>query len=495
MNKKNSIYAKVMTMAKRRGYIWGPTPEIFGGLSGFYDLGPLGRRLKENISNFIRNKLWKLGFWEVESPTIAPEIVWRASGHLEGFTDPIVQCKSCGVVYRADKLILDKFPELEIHEKDYESLTAIIREKNIRCPKCNSEFGDVGPYNLMVKTTIGLNTIAYLRPETATTTYLLFPRLLSFFRNKLPIKVFQLGKAYRNEISPRQGLLRLREFTQLEAQVFILESDEYTFPDFAEVRDTKVPILSTDMQTEGISTPQKMSFGKMINEGIVKKEAYAWTLWVGYYILGDLGFDDKRIRMRQHRPDERAHYALDAWDIEIFTDEFGWVEVCGVHDRGNYDLSRHQKFSKTSMEVFVGKNKVIPHVLEIAFGIERPLYCLLEQSFKEDKIRTWLKLPPFLAPIQVGIFPLMKKDNLPEVAFRIYKELISEGYYAIYDETGSIGKRYRRQDEIGTPFAITIDYQTLEDNTVTLRDRDTMNQTRIKISEIKNILKKKIKQK
>ena len=488
-----NLYTKIMMLAKRRGFIWGPTPEIFGGVSGFYDLGPLGKEMKNNIIKFISKRLWTLGFWEIESPTVTPEIVWMSSGHLEGFTDPIVQCKKCKAVYRADKLILEIFPELSVSEKNYDSLSNIIQEKNIRCPRCGGEFSNVRPYNLMMKTTIGVDTTGYLRPETATTTYLLFPRLLNFFRGNLPIKVFQAGKAYRNEISPRQGVLRLREFTQLEAQVFILEKQEYDFQEFKAIEYFKTPILSSSMQENNETSPKIMTFRELIDEGFVKKEAYAWTIWVGYQTLLDMGFSPDKIRLRQHLPDEKAHYALDAWDIEVYTKDFGWIEVCGIHDRGDYDLSRHQTYSKTSMEVNVNGKKVVPHILEIAFGIERPLYCLLEHSYREDAQRVWLDLPAFVAPIQVGVFPLMKKDKLPEIAFEVYSNLIKNGIKAVYDETGSIGKRYRRQDEIGTPLAVTIDYQTLEDNTVTLRDRNTMKQERIKIEDVVHIIKEKTK--
>ncbi|MHA1860313.1 MAG: glycine--tRNA ligase [Candidatus Asgardarchaeia archaeon] len=484
------LYNKVMALASRRGFVWGPSPEIFGGLSGFYDLGPLGKLLKDNIIMEIKKILTLNGFWEVEAPTVSPRIVWESSGHTEGFTDPIVKCERCNYVYRADKLIEDLLPNFRLERLKPEYLTKIISENDLRCPRCKGRLSEVSLYNLMMMTTVGLDVECVLRPETATTTYLMFRRLYNFFREKLPIKVFQVGKAYRNEISPRQGMMRLREFTQLEAQMFIHESMENEFLEFKNVEKNVAKMLPYKAEGEVL----EISFREALEEGYLLKEAYAWCLWLGYYAIKSLGFKDENIRLRQHSPEERAHYAIDAWDIEIKTSRFGWVEVCGVHDRGNYDLSRHQKFSKVSMEVpdLDGESKV-PHVLEIAFGIERPLYCLLEHSYMEDEGRVWLKIPPKLAPINVAVFPLVSKENLKEIARSIYNMLLQNGFYVIYDEKGSIGRRYRRMDEVGTPFDITVDYQTIEDGTVTVRDRDTMKQIRIKTEDLAYYLNNKLR--
>ncbi|MFW9966866.1 MAG: glycine--tRNA ligase, partial [Candidatus Thorarchaeota archaeon] len=333
----------------------------------------------------------------------------------------------------------------------------------------------------------------YMRPETATSTYLLFKRFLTFFRDKLPASVFQIGKAYRNEISPRQGMLRLREFTQVEGQIFLLEKDEMDWPPFEDVKGIKLPLLPYQTQEKG---SEKVSITKMsaaLEKGYFQKPAYAWCVYLAYRIFREMGFSDDNIRLRQHLPTERAHYAADAWDVEVRTQSYGWVECCGVHDRGNYDLSRHQDFSKEKLSVKVDKQPVVPEVLEIAFGVERPLFCIIDNSYVEDEERTWLKFPPEIAPIQVAVFPLMGKDELVSPARDIYYEVMESGLITYFDQSGSIGRRYRRQDEIGTPFCVTIDYDSLEDQTVTVRDRDSMEQIRVGSNELARVLKELVR--
>jgi glycyl-tRNA synthetase len=333
-----------------------------------------------------------------------------------------------------------------------------------------------------------------MRPETATTTYLLFKRFLTFFRDKLPAMVFQIGKAYRNEISPRQGMLRLREFTQVEGQMFILEEDEMNWPPYEEVKTDKLPLLTYQSQESGKDEVIMMSLEEAVKKGHFQKPAYAWCVWLAYNIFSGMGFTTENMRLRQHLPTERAHYAKDAWDIELHTRSFGWVECCGVHDRGNYDLTRHQEYSKQKMSVKVNKQPVVPGVLEIAFGVERPLFCLIDNCYDEnEQEEIFLRFPPHLAPIQVAVFPLMGKEELEGPAKEIYDEVLDSGLVTQYDRGGSIGRRYRRQDEVGTPFCVTVDYDTLEDDTVTLRDRDTMDQVRLKRGDLVPILHKLVR--
>lgn len=472
----------IASLSKKRGFYWGPSPEIYGGSSGFYDLGPLGKLLKNRLENSIRSVFTKNGFWEVECPTVSPEMVWKASGHLDGFIDPVTACTKCGQVYRADNLILELVPDTKLTDMSVEGLTRTIGELGIVCPSCKSALGPVETYNLMLKTRLGLEQTAYLRPETATTTYLLFKRFLTFFRDKLPMQVFQIGKAYRNEISPRQGMLRLREFTQTEGQIFILEEDETNWPPYELVKDEELPLVPFADQEKGKDTPKLTTMAEAVKKGYFQKPAYAWCVYLAYDIFRNMGFSPNKMRLRQHMLDERAHYAKDAWDVEIQTESFGWVECCGIHDRGSYDLERHQEFSKEKLHVKVDKKPVVPNVLEIAFGIERPLFCLIDNSYQEGTERdtSWLKFPPEVAPIQVAVFPLMGKPELMQPAENIFDEIVESGMIAQFDKSGSIGRRYRRQDEVGTPFCITIDYDTLEDETVTIRDRDSMEQVRIR---------------
>ena len=478
----------IVALAKKRGFFWGPSPEIYGGSSGFFDLGPLGKLLKNRLEDNIRSSFVRASFWEVECPTVSPAIVWKASGHLEGFVDPVTQCTKCGQLYRADNLILEQAPEAKLAGLSLDDLSKKIEELEVHCAACKGILGPAKEYNLMLKTTLGLDQEAYMRPETATSTYLLFKRFLTFFRDKLPASVFQIGKAYRNEISPRQGMLRLREFTQVEGQVFILEKDEHDWPRFESIRDDKLPLLPCQVQESGSDKVTSTKVSAALTKGYFQKQAYAWCVHLAYSIFRKMGFSEDHMRIRQHLPNERAHYAVDAWDIEVLTNSHGWVECCGIHDRGNYDLSRHQKHSKEKLSVKVDKKPVVPNVLEIAFGVERPLFCAIDNAYVEDEKRAWLKFPPEIAPIQVAVFPLMGKPELLEPARQIFETIMDAGLITYFDQGGSIGRRYRRQDEIGTPFCITIDYQTLEEKTVTVRDRNSMEQVRVQRNALADLL-------
>ncbi len=490
------------SLIKRRGFIWGPSPEIYGGLAGFYSYGPAGMALKNNILSIFRRELRYFGFGEVECPTIMPEIVWKASGHLDRFIDPILKCSKCATLLRADKFLQEAFPDRMIDGMSYEEMEQLVKANKITCPKCDTPFGKIGEYNLMLKTQVGAGNTVYLRPETATTTYLLFNRLNQDARRQYPIRVFQYGKAYRNEISPRQQILRMRAFDQFELQFFISKEQEMEFEDYEDIKDTLLPLLDWQMQDNNLSEPKMTPLDKAISNGTLKKPAFAYCMYLGYYLTKILGFTDDMIRLRQHSPHERAHYADDAWDLEIKTNQFGWVEICGIHDRTDYDLKCHGKFAKENFEIAMGsdpKNKEIPQILEIAFGPDRIIYTLLDTLFeveeikptKKDDQRIVLKLGLELAPNTVAVFPLKKnEERIRSLAKNIHKKLIENRINSFYDEKGAIGKLYRRQDELGTPFCITVDFQSLEDDTVTIRYRDSMNQERINIPEISNFLKK-----
>lgn len=491
MTKKSNeeAYDKLVGVIKKRGFIWGPSPEIYdGGIAGFYDFGVLGKLLKNNLENSVRKVCIKNNFWEVECPLILPKIVWEASGHLERFTDPVIICEKCRNNLRADNFISEKYPEEKVDGLSFSELDQKIKELDLKCPKCKGEFGSVQAYNLMMKTQIGLDQEAYLRPETATTTYLLFKRYRTVFRDILPFTVFQIGKAFRNEISPRQGMLRMREFTQAEAQIFATEELSSNFPGFDEVKKLKFPFFTAKEQEAEGTKIESISLENALKNEILKKEAYAYCFFIAHSIFSEMGFTSKNLRFRQHKANEKAHYAHDAWDLEVKSSKFGWVECCGIHDRGTYDLSRHAEYAKEKFEIGPKNSREIPGVLEIAFGIERPLYLLLEQTYQEEKVkeeeRTWFKFPANIAPIKAAVFPLVKKDGLPDIAKQIYNDLLERGLHSIYDQSGSVGRRYRRQDEIGTPFCITVDYDSINDNSVTIRDRNSMTQERVLIKDI-----------
>lgn len=473
------------------GFIWGPEPEIYGGLAGFYTYGPIGKLLKNKVENSIRSVFNSNGFRELEGPTVMPDSVWKASGHLGTFSDPVIKTKDGKESYRVDKLLEEN--GIEIKSLDKENLLELIKKHKIKAPN-GKELGDtIDSYSLMMKTNVA-GQEASLRPETATVTYLPFPRLWNYFRRKTPFAVYQIGKAYRNEISPRQNVMRGREFTQAEGQIFVDPMKKNDWPAFEEIKDEKLPFWNSDDQ-KNEKEPLMISVEKAFETGLVKSKAYAWCLWLAYNQFLKFGIPKERIRLRQHKDDEKAFYADDAWDIEVKLNSYGWFELCGVHDRTDYDLKQHSKESGTNLEAIrENGEKFIPHILEIAFGSDRPTYALIDLFYEkksEEEGKTVFKVPYSMAPIDVSVFPLMKKPELVKVAREI-KEILERSFIVDYDESGSIGRRYLRSALVGTPFAITIDYESLEKHDVTIRSRDTEKQIRIKISELKDTLRKLI---
>ncbi len=556
-------YEQVLELAKRRGFIWNSF-ELYGGTAGFYDYGPLGAMLKRRVENIWRDIfVINEGYYEIESPTIGIEDVFIASGHVGGFSDPLTECQKCNEAFRADHLVKDIMDNPDTLSTD--ELTQVLNKNNIKCPECGGKLGKVYEFNLMFKTSIGPGgkRAGYLRPETAQGMFVDFPRLLKFYRDHLPFGATQIGKAYRNEISPRQGVIRLREFTQAEAEIFIDPRDK-THPKFAEFADIVLNLYSQEGQAEGSS--EKMSIDEAVKKGIIAHEFLAYCLAMTYRFLIRVGVSPDKLRFRQHMKDEMAHYAADCWDAEILSERFGWVEVVGIADRTDYDLKAHAKQSETELTVYVSydtpkkverfavkpdmgilgprfkgkagkianalkalkpeelsadaieltidgeqikieKNAVtfetvceeihgeniIPHVIEPSFGIDRIVYSLLEHSYfeeeaeeegEEDKTRIVLRLPAEVAPVQAAVLPLLTREELIKPANEIVKMLRTAGILVSFDDSGTIGRRYRRNDEIGTPYCITVDYQTLDDGTVTIRDRDTMKQVRAGISDI-----------
>ena len=496
MDKKNNkkdkqkLMQDLMEFLQNKGFIWGPSPEIYGGLAGFYTYAPLGKLLKNNVEDFIRKKFQSEDFWEVETPIIQPEIVWKASGHLSSFTDPMIKCSKCGSFFRADSLIEENFPDLNFKQED---ILKIIKDNNIKCPSCGSNFiMQIKNHSLMMPLTVGIDRKAFPRGETATTTYLPFKRYVDFFRSKIPFGVFQIGKAFRNEISPRQLMMRLREFTQAEAQLFIFKKDKDKFEKYDNFKNVKVNAITKDAQKGDTLVSKKYTIEDLYKNKHLKNKAYAYCVALAYNMFLDLGFPVDRIRLRQHTDDEKAFYAEDAWDIEFKLQSFGWYEIVGIHDRTDYDLKQHSKFAKQNFEILnesTGK-KEIPHILEIAFGVDRPIFALLDMFYESKNIsegKNVFAIPVKIAPVKVAVFPLMKKPVLIAKAKEVYN-LLKDCYNIRYDEAGSIGKRYLREGESGTPFCITIDYDTLEDETVTVRDRDTEKQVRVKIADLMNFV-------
>jgi glycyl-tRNA synthetase len=538
----------LMEMLKRRGFLWSSF-EIYGGSAGFFDYGPLGAMMKRNLEELWRYYfVIKEGMYEIDSPTIGLEDVFVASGHVKEFVDVLIECSKCGAVYRADhyieeraKISVDPVPE---------EIQKALNEHAVTC-ECGGTFSHPVEFNLMFKTAIGPGSrkTGYLRPETAQGMFVNFPRLLKFFRNKLPFGVVQIGRAYRNEISPRQGVIRLREFNQAEAEVFVHPAEK-KHPGFDSIRDEKL-LLVTKFDEEITLTA-----GEAVEKGIIAHEMLGYFIVLTKQFLVNAGVDEERLRFRQHRDDERAHYATDCWDAEAKT-SYGWIEIVGIADRTDYDLKKHMEHSQKDLTIFIqyekpmkvrrkkiipkmniigpqfkdkvreivkalenyefnGKvsiniggekitlsedmyeikeveeeitgERIIPHVIEPSFGIDRIFYTILEHSFDEDEVdgekRNVLHLPGYVAPIQVGVLPLLSKKELMDVAKDINTNLRINGILAEIDESGSIGRRYRRFDEIGTPFCVTVDYDTLRNNTVTIRERDTTRQIRVPVDDL-----------
>ncbi|MDD4251134.1 MAG: glycine--tRNA ligase [Candidatus ainarchaeum sp.] len=491
MNTKKDFQIALAKYLSEKDFIYGPEPELYEPVAGFYSYGLLGKAMKNNLENDIRNMFIDNNFFEIEYPIVSPQIIWKASGHLDGFNDPVVICSKCKSSFRADKLIEEQTEIAADSFKD-EELLETIKEKNITCPNCKSRFElEIKRHNLMMQTKIGLDTIAYNRPETATTTYLPFKHYNTFFRGKLPFTVFQIGKAFRNEISPRQHLLRQREFTQAEAQIFLSKEQKENFELFKDSQNDFLPLWTQELQ-ENNKPPKIISLKEAIEKKILKNKAYAWSINLTYKMFISFGIPKEKIRLRQHWETEKAFYADDAWDLEIELNSFGWTECCGIHDRSDYDLTQHQKFSKQDLSIRLENGeKIIPNIIEIAFGVDRPFFALLDLAFfrRDDAKRTVLSLPRKMSPIKVGILPLLKKDNLPEKAIEIKKE-IEKKFRTYYDESGSIGKRYARLDAIGVPFCITVDHQTITDDTITIRERDSLKQIRLNKKELLNKLEK-----
>ena len=465
------MQTELAEMLRRRGFLW-PSFEIYGGVGGFYDLGPMGSLLRDNLIRKWKDLyIQQEGYLQLETPTILPFELLKASGHVEHFTDLMGECRSCGGAFKMSELMKGK--GVEIEGLPVEDARKLVSEKGVRCPDCGGEL-NLSDFNIMFSTSIGPGSsrrAGFLRPETAQQIFIAFRRLLRHARGKLPLGVVTVGKGYRNEISPRQGMIRLREFTMAEAEVFF-DPQSPRPPDFQKIEGERLRLFRANGETV------ELTAGEAAGRGLVCNEMMAYQLSLAKRFLLSLGSKEEHMRFREQKPTERAHYSSETWDLEILTQQFGWVEVAGIAYRTDYDLSRHSSFSGVDLSVTVNGRRFFPHVLEPSFGIDRILYCVLEQSYTCEGKRRFLKLRADLAPFQLGVFPLMPKEELSQKAQQIYQTL-KKHFSVIYDESGSIGRRYLRADEVGVPYCVTVDYQTLQDGSVTVRDRDTTKQVRV----------------
>ena len=427
---QSELMEKIVSLCKRRGFVF-QSSEIYGGLNSCWDYGPLGVELKRNV----KEAWWRSvtherdNVYGLDASILMHPEVWRASGHIEGFSDPLVDCKKCKRRFRQDHL-----------------------EDTSKCPECGGELTESRQFNLMFKTFMGpiedTASVVYMRPETAQGIFVNFLNVVNTARAKLPFGIAQIGKAFRNEITPGNFTFRTREFEQMEIEFFVKPGTDDDWLQYW------------------------------------KQERFNWYL--------RYGMTKERLRLRQHDKDELAHYAKDCYDVE-YQFPFGWSELEGIANRKDFDLTQHQTFSKKNLTYFdeEAKSRYIPYVIEPSAGADRSTLAFLVDSYVEEAERVVLRLHPKLAPVKAAIFPLMRKDGHPEKAREIEK-MLRPHFKIAYDETAAIGRRYRRQDEIGTPYCITVDQETLENDTVTLRERDSMAQTRVPMAGLLPLLTERL---
>ncbi|MDE1862631.1 MAG: glycine--tRNA ligase [Thaumarchaeota archaeon] len=476
-------YEQIMQLALERGFYF-PSCEIYSDAhAGFWEYGPSGTSLKNKFIELWRRELVRRDrMWEIDGSQIMSGSVFAASGHLASFADPVIKCKKCHLIFRADKLIAEVSSIVIPESADLDQFDKAVAEKNIKCPKCKGDFDSARKFNMMFRVGIGpQDEAAYLRPETCQSIFVDFPRLYKTMRGRLPIGVAQIGKSFRNEISPRQSLLRLREFYQAEIEVFCNPGRLDEIAGFSEVENTVLNIMTDDVI-------RPMTCREAYESKTVPNKLVAYYLGLLAEFYRKTGIDTGRSRFRKLGEKEKAFYASVAFDFEVETTT-GWLELVACNYRSDYDLTSHANASKEKFEVLDDNVKVLPHVFELSMGIDRSLYTILEHSFREDKEneRVVLSLRPYLAPVHVGVLSLVKKDGLAEKTDEIFSRLKTR-YDAFLDHSGAIGRRYRRLDEVGAPFAVTVDHQTLEDGTVTVRQRDSMSQERIKEADLGSYL-------
>ncbi|MEE2747115.1 MAG: glycine--tRNA ligase [Candidatus Thermoplasmatota archaeon] len=562
MSDKQARLERLTSMLRRRGVIL-PAFEIHGGVAGLFDFGPVGGRLRRRLNNtWLEHWTSQGNIVEIDSPTITPESVLIASGHVGEFNDHMSECVSCGGAFRSDHLITDLHPNPDILTAT--EIDNLIRSSGVTCPTCGTgDWKDARPMNLMFDTRIGAmkgGRTAYMRPETAQGMFMQFPALYRHFRNRLPFGAVQTGKGYRNEISPRQGMIRLREFNMAELEYFIDPdvNEQHDFSPWSAIQFNLVPDPESGQ-------PVQMTPGDAAEQNVIRHPTVAWFMARTWDFLTSVGIDPDRIRFRQHEGTEMAHYASDCWDAEI-DGSYGWIECVGIAHRGCYDLQAHEtatgdknlrawrpyeKPKEVDRTILSGKGAIIgpafrdkaglvnsalesleiptqypfqlelsdgtqvtieesmveqkriqttehgewflPHVVEPAFGIDRILWHVLDHAYHEidkgDEAYTVMRIRPNIAPIDIAVLPLMEKSGLEAIARDVHERICAApNLVSYYDGSGSIGRRYARADEVGVPWAITVDHDTLEDQTVTIRRRDDGQQIRISIDEITDLL-------
>jgi glycyl-tRNA synthetase len=560
-------FTAVNELAKRRGFFWN-SYEIYGGVGGFVTYGPLGTRLKQNIENKLRELFVKqTGILEMESSTITPGKVFEASGHVDHFKEPMVECVKCNKRFRADHLLEEyaKIASADAEKMSLKEIQAALEKNGVTCPDCEGTFNKPQQFLTMFETTIGpyAGATGYGRPEAAQGIFVEFNRLYAMAREKLPFGVIQIGHALRNEISPRQGLIRLREFTIADLE-FFFDPEEPQCHLLKTVENETLRLLLAETRLKDSEETVELTVKKAIAKKIIRAEWQAFFMAMAKKLLIELGVPAEKQRFIEKLPWEKAHYSSQSFDQEVHVDRWGWVEVSGHAYRTDYDLTRHMKASGADMRVYkeyatpvekeqmvvkpvmaklgpafkkeaakvaellskaepeevaaslkkngyytvenykilpehvdiarqktvVRGTRFIPHVVEPSFGSDRLFYVALEYAYGVKDDRVLMSFPRGIVPVQVGVYPLMGKDGLVEKAMEVHKLLADCGFMTEFDEAGSIGRRYARADEAGVPLGITIDYDTLSDGSVTIRDRDSWRQVRSLIKDLPELLQK-----
>jgi glycyl-tRNA synthetase len=562
---KTDKFTAVNELARRRGFYWN-SYEIYGGAGGFVAYGPLGTRLKQNIENKLRELFVKqTGILEMESSVITPGKVFEASGHVDHFKEPMVECVKCNKRWRADHLLEEyaKIKSADAEKMTLDEIGAALEKNGVVCPDCGGGFKPPQMFLTMFTTTIGPYTGAtgYGRPEAAQGIFVEFNRLYSAAREKLPFGVIMIGHALRNEISPRQGLIRLREFTISDLE-FFFDPEEPNCHLLREVENEVLPILLAETRLKNSEETTNFTVREALDKGIVRSEWQVFFMGMAKKLLMQIGVPTEKQRFRETLPWERAHYSRQTFDQEVLLDRYGWTEVSGHAYRTDFDLSSHMKASGVDMRVFkeydypieteqqvvkpnmakmgpafkkdagkVGEllskadpeavsaalnkdgfymvdtfkvlpehvqivaqkavvrgRRFVPHVVEPSFGSDRLFYVALEYAYGVKDDRVVLSFPRSIAPIQIGVYPLMSKDGLDDKARELQTTLTQEGFMVEFDESGSIGRRYARADEAGIALGITVDYDSLSKGTVTIRDRDSWRQVRTEIAALPTLI-------
>ncbi len=474
-------FDEIVRLGQQRGFFFKTAESYPNTPAGFLDYGPQGVALKNRLVELWRRVVVRRdGMLEIDGSQILPRAVFEASGHLSSFTDPFVKCAKCGSVFRPDKLVEEKTGKgvaEKLSDADYDQL---MERSGVKCLKCGSRLAGTTRFNMMFKLGIGPSQEeAYLRPETCQSIFVDFPLLFKTQRAKLPVGIAQVGRSFRNEIAPRQALIRLRELNQAEVEVFFNpnKADDKRF-DGALGR--ALPFRLPD------GTDAKLTVAEAKGRGLVpnKLAGHYLALIAGFY--EDAGIRPEDIRFRVLAEEDRAFYSRAAFDLEVKL-SWGWVELVACNYRGDYDLGGHARVSGSNFTVDDEGEKVLPHVFELSLGIDRSVFAVMESSMQGEGERRVMALRPYLSPTQVCVFPLVNKDGLQEAARGVFEEL-RESFEAFYDESGGIGRRYARADEAGVPACVTLDYDSLKDGTVTLRDRDTRAQERVSVAALKERL-------